>query len=111
MNDAIITYFGQRARVVCDRQCSKAWGVCSRPQLQLSEDEDDFAYLADGELGEAPADPGTYEGGIGKPLTPDAFPTKWCVRECERCAMSEPGQYEEELALPDFSVRCYNIPQ
>ena len=111
MNDAIITYFGQRARVICDRQCQKAWGIQNRPRVQLSEDEDDYAFLADGELGEAPINPGTYEGGIGKPLRPDKFPTKWCVRECERCAMSAPGEYEGDLAPKDFSARLYNMPQ
>lgn len=110
INNAIVTYFGQRMRVVCDRNCAKAWGINSRPRIELSNDEDDYAFLADGELGDAPEDPGTYEGGFGKPLSPDEFPNKWCVRECERCARSKPGEYEEDLLPIDLSKRDYNMP-
>lgn len=110
MNGTIITYFGQRMRVVCDRNCHKAWGIQNRPYVHLSDDKDDIAYLADSELGEAPVDPGTYEGRDAKPLSPDEFPNRWCVRECERCNKSAPGEYEEELAAIDFSQRRYNMP-
>lgn len=109
-NEAIITYFGQQAKVNCDRKCNKAWGINNRPKVQLSANEDDYAYLADGELGTAPVDPGTYEGGEAKPLSPDEFPTKWCVRECERSNMSEPGQYMLPLTIKRFDERRYNIP-
>lgn len=109
INETIVQYFGQPMRVKCDRQCGKAWGFNSRPSIQLSEDIDDIAWLADGELGEAPADPGTYEGGQGKPTTPDVFPTKWCVRECERCESSEYGEADKPLELKDWSQRQYNI--
>lgn len=105
----LITYFGQRAKVNCDRNCAKAWGRNTRPRVQLSDDEDDYAYLADGELGEAPADPETYEGGHAKPESPDQFPNKWCVRECERCAMSKPGEWMLPLEVPSFVERVYNI--
>jgi len=101
-NDATIIYFGQPARVNCDRQCNKAWGRNNRPTIQLSDDEDDFAYLADSELGEAPDDPGTYEGDEGKPTSADQFPNKWCIRECERCNMSKPGAFREPLDLMSF---------
>ena len=107
-----ITYFGQRTRVACDGNCAKAWGMNSRPRVQLSGNPDDYAWLADGELGDAPTDPGTYEGGHAKPLTvrgPEDM-NKWCVRECERCVMSEPGCADEPLELRDFSRRFYNIP-
>jgi hypothetical protein len=107
-NDAVITFFCQPARVVCDRQCHKAWGINNRPRVQLSDDPDDYAFLADDELGEAPADPGTYEGGDAKPLSPDEFPQKWCVRECERCAMSQPGEYHLPLVVRSFDQRRYN---
>lgn len=108
----IIVYFGQYTKVNCDRNCNKAWGINSRPKIPLSSvDEDDYFFLADNELGDAPADPGTYEGGQGKPTTPNLFPTKWCVRECERCVRSSPGEYMQPLALPDFSKRRYNITQ
>lgn len=109
-NEAIITYFGQKAKVACDRQCSKAWGTNNRPRVQLSDKEDDYASLADGELGDAPVDPGTYEGDQAKPHSPDEFPNKWCVRECERCAMSAPGEWMLPLGLPDYSKRVFNIP-
>jgi hypothetical protein len=111
MKEAIITFCSQKAKVACDENCKKAWGHNSRPKVQLSDNEDDFAFLADSELGEAPADPGTYEGGHGKPLSSDGFPNKWCVRECERCVMSNPGEYDLPLVLEDFSKRSYNINQ
>lgn len=107
---AIITFFGQTAKVDCDRNCAKAWGRSSRPKVQLSDDEDDFAYLADGELGDAPANPGTYEGDHAKPTSPDQFPNKWCVRECERCAMSKPGESDKPIAVPAFTMRRFNQP-
>lgn len=108
INEAMITYFDQPAKVVCDRKCHKAWGISSRPRVQLSDDEDDFEYRGDDELGTAPVDPGTYEGANAKPHSPDEFPNKWCVRECERCAMSKHGEYALPLVLPDFSKRVRN---
>lgn len=94
-------------RVACDELCNKAWGINGRPKVQLSDDIDDYAFLKDDELGEAPDDPGTYEGGQGKP-TMSAYPApnKWCVRECERCARLE---IDEPLKLPDFSKRYFNM--
>lgn len=109
-NDAIVTYFGQRMRVGCDRNCAKAWGINNRPKIEFSEDLDDYVFLADDELGDAPKDPGTYEGGQGKPSSPDDFPNKWCVRECERCAHSKVGEYEDDLLPIDLSKRHYNMP-
>lgn len=104
MNDGskIIQYFGQPMRVNCDRNCGKAWGICERPRIQPSDDEDDYYWLADQELGVAPDDPGTYEGGHAKPMTPRAFPNKWCVRQCERCI-------RDDDELLDFTKRIYNI--
>ena len=59
----LITYCGRKAILACDGKCEKAWGVSSRPKIQLSEiDEDDYCFLADDELGIAPEDPLTYEG-------------------------------------------------
>lgn len=108
--DNIITYFGQTARIICDENCTKAWGISTRPKEQLSEDYDDVVWLSDDELGDAPADPGTYEGGYGKPTHKKEIPNKWCVRECERCAMSKHGELDKPLSLPDYSVRHYNQP-
>ena len=108
-----ITFFGQAAKVACDGRCSKAWGINSRPSVQLSDDEDDFYWIPDGELPDAPADPGTTEGDHAKPLVVQsaADMNKWCVRECERCAMSDPGAADAPLKLRDFSQRRYNKPQ
>jgi hypothetical protein len=99
--------FGEPTIIGCDAQCSKAWGINNRPRHQLSEDHDDYAFLADGELGEAPEDPGTYEGGHAKPTHPDERLNKWCFRECERCASARAGQ---PLKYPNLLVRLYNIP-
>ena len=105
-----LTFAGQTATHACDGKCHKAWGINHRPSVQISDEEDDDAYLADGELGEAPIDPGTYEGGHAKPRAakgPEDI-NKWCTRECERSWMSEPGQPDAPPKLPDFSVRFYN---
>lgn len=104
----IIQYCGQPAKINCDRRCNKAWGINSRPKAQLSDDPDDYEFLADSELGEAPVDPGTYEGGQAKPLSPVLFPNRWCIRECERCAISKTGESELRLDLPTFFERRPN---
>lgn len=100
--------------VACDGRCDKAWGINGRPRVQLSPtDEDDYAWLADSELGAALADPGTYEGGHAKPsgVVGSEGMNKWCVRECERCVTSAPGESDRPLALRDFTRRVYNIPR
>ena len=108
MPEAIIKFFRQDAKVCCDGKCNKAWGINNRPKNQLSDDEDDYEFLADSELGDAPADPGTYEGGHAKPTAISQFPNKWCVRECERCNMSSVGESDEPLEVFDFSERRKN---
>lgn len=108
-----ITFCGQPAIVGCDAKCDKAWGINNRPKVEFDEDNpDDYAFLADSELGKAPEDPGTYEGGFGKPQLKSERLNKWCVRECERCEMSDPGAplSVESLKFSDFSKRVYNIP-
>lgn len=128
--DSIITYFGEHVKVVCDGNCKKAWGVNSRPRvykeipgkifgLQSDSEEanniypdnedidcENYAYLADCELHEAPIDPKTYECGHAKPTDLKQFPNKWCVRECER---SSKFKISEDVELKDFSKRFYNI--
>lgn len=105
-----ITFMGQRALVACDEQCDKAWGSHSRPKIYLDENnEDDWAWLADDELETAPENPDTYEGGEGKPLTKEKRLNKWCVRECERCYLSPPRQWDKPVKLRDFSKRFYNM--
>lgn len=100
--EKIITYFGQKAKVACDQKCNKAFGINSRPR-NLDENID-AEYLSDDELGEAPIDPGTYYGGDAKPVNKSQIPNKWCIRECERCAISEPGMIDSPLQLPDFRL-------
>lgn len=106
--EKIITYCGRSKKIACDEACHKAWGINHRPRIEFDEnDEDDYAFLADSELGEAPTDPGTYEGGDAKPISKAEIPNKWCVRECERCVMVA---LYEEVQLIDFNQRQYNMP-
>ena len=111
-----ITFCRQPATVACDENCDKAWGINSRPQRYLSGDpsepgisdreqdrrHDDYVYLADGDLGVAPSNPGTSEGFQYKPGPDEPKPNKWCVRECERCYMSDPGREDDPPVLPDL---------
>lgn len=110
--EKLINFCGQRAKVACDGRCDKAWGTNTRPLVLLGDgsDPDDFAWLSDDEVEDAPVDPGTYDGGHAKPVgaTSAKDMNKWCVGECERCAMSSPGMWDEPLALRDFSRRYYN---
>jgi hypothetical protein len=108
--EKLITYCGQKAKVACDERCNKAWGINQRPKVSLSEDVDDYAYLMDLELGIAPVNPGTTEGEHAKPTNNFEKMNKWCVRQCERSVMSEDGEWNEPLVLPDFSKRIYNKP-
>lgn len=99
------TFFGKPCILVCDANCAKAWGINNRPEIQLSDDEDDHVWLADHELGEAPVDPGTAEGDETKPTRPEDRLNKWCARECERGQVVEPN---EAFNLIDFNQRYYN---
>jgi len=103
-----ITYFGKNVILVCDGQCHKAWGNSQRPRTALShpQDDDNFAFLSDGELEEAPIDPGTYEGRDGKPRDLRDRLNKWCARECERSVIIRAN---EDFSLPDLSIRRFNI--
>ena len=49
-----ITFFGRPCTLACDTQCNKAFGIELRPTSPNSLDEDDYEWLADGELDEAP---------------------------------------------------------
>jgi hypothetical protein len=102
-----IQYSGKRCMVVCDHKCSKAWGINgNRPRINF-DDVDDHVWLADNEVDEeAPKNPGTYEGGQGKPFEP-TYHNKWCARQCERSNIVGVG---EEIACLDFSHRIYNQP-
>jgi len=106
-----IRAYGQPLLLGCDGKCNKAWGINNRPRNHFvpeSDDPDDYEYLADQELGEAPANPGTYEGGEGKPGHFLDKLNKWCFRECERgTTVDAPGTLDD-LELPDFSKRQPN---
>lgn len=106
-----IIYFGQKAIVACDGKCEKAWGSNNRTKRQLSDDEDNWVWLSDNELGLAPRETETYEGGEGKPRNRTEKLNKWCVRECERCYMSNPNEFDKSIVLKDFDERIYNIPK
>jgi len=103
-----IIYFGKKYILYCDANCKKAWGISNRPKNQLSNDEDDYEYLSDDELGKAPVDPGTYEGEFGKPCLKSERLNKWCARECERSDMVEIDKIDS-IKLIDFSKRIKNI--
>jgi len=101
-----VVYFDAPVTCACDMKCEKAWGLSTRPREQLSDDINDVVWLSDSELGEAPTDPGTYEGACAKPFHPKEH-NKWCVRECERLALAKHGTQPE---LVDWSARVYNQP-
>jgi hypothetical protein len=107
--ETTVLFAGQLAKVNCDERCEKAFGVSERPTHRLSKKEDDWEYLADHEVGEAPEDPGTSEGGHRKPINKQGIPNKWCIRECERCNMSRLGKHEEPLPIIDFTKRIHNL--
>lgn len=106
-----VRFCDQPMRIACDGRCDKAWGSNSRPKIQISANPDDYAWLSDDELGAAPADPGTSEGGHLKPIGVRSASdmNKWCVRECERLVCTRLGQHDGPLELRDLSVRFYNI--
>ncbi len=87
---------------VCDEKCEKAWGISNRMRIMLSDNEDDYEYPTDNELGIAPVKPGTWEGEDTKPTTESEKGNKWCVRECERSKMFD-GH------MNDFSKRVKNF--
>ena len=103
-----ITYCGESLICACDGLCEKAWGLNNRKHESLSKDDSDIVWLADIELGTAPINPGTSEGGQLKPLWHPTKHNKWCVRECERSELFEPGV---AIVLPDWSKRVYNMKQ
>jgi hypothetical protein len=103
-----ILYCGQATVLACDGKCEKAWGLDTRPHVDLDpENPDDFYFLSDAELGQAPDDPGTEEGGHRKPQSPEQkLESKWCARQCERSTLARPGK---SIVLPDLSKHLYNI--
>lgn len=104
-----IIFFGQAAAVGCDEKCHKVWGMSNRPKKQLSDNPDDWEYLPDIHLPDAAPPPETYEGGCGKPERDEDKLNKWCVRECERCTMTNPDG--EMVKIIDLSKPVRNIKQ
>lgn len=60
-----IVFAGLPTFVACDGRCDKAWGLNGRPGR-----DDTHLGEADGALGLAPSEPGTWEGGDTKPSSP-----------------------------------------
>lgn len=105
-----IIYFRKKMILACDKKCDKAWGISKRKNILLDiEDEDDIAFLSDNELGVAPLNPGTYEGGDGKPIDECELLNKWCCRECERSSLFNIDEEDIDKKLKDFSNRLYSI--
>lgn len=101
-----INFFDEQNQISCDELCDKAWGINSRPKIQLSEDdEDDYCFLADSELEIAPSQSSFWEGGDNKPICEKDKHNKWCVRECERATITD---LDESPVFKDFSQRQYN---
>lgn len=112
-----VLYFGRPHVLACDGRCDKAWGLNGRPRAfpdgaLKRPDDDDYVLWADGQLGTAPTDPGTYEGFQGKPDPEHKLRSKWCARECERSVMAEiRGGEMPSIRPPDMSVPQYNRDQ
>lgn len=110
-----ILFCGNETIMACDGRCDKAWGINGRPKVMLSENEDDYVYKPDSELGTAPG-PGETdcleEGGHLKPsatpITDARLMNKWCARECERSSMFDPGK---PVLLRDLDHPEPNIPR
>lgn len=102
--------FRKEQTLACDGNCQKAFGLMFRPKEEFDpSDGDDYAFLADDELGEAPSNPLCWEGGHGKPenVTSGEDMNKWCSRACERSKITELGK---PIELHDFSKRLFNQP-
>jgi hypothetical protein len=91
----VIRYVGREVVVACDAKCYKAWGKQKRPVMSRFGDGSPRSFVLDGDLGMAPKDPRTAEGPDSKPRHAEDRLNRWCVRECERCAMfGEFGRFE-----------------
>lgn len=107
-----ILFFGNECLLICDGKCHKAFGLNNRPRINYDKDNpDDYAFLPDKGVDEAPDDPGTYEGGHSKPPNPD-YMNKWCARACERGRIVNIPQRNRIVSfdLPTFNKLRYNIP-
>ena len=96
MHTKSITFLGRPVVLACDGNCNKAWGMQNRPTVAKADSN--RRWCLDAELGYAPDDPGTSEGGDVKPAGPRDM-NKWCARECERSSLYGPN---EEIILKSF---------
>jgi hypothetical protein len=109
-----IVFLGHACVLICDGSCDKAWGMQARPRRMLSEDEDDYVYLPDRELGTAPG-PGKTEiceeGGDRKPSAKPLFAehsqlmNRWCARQCERARMLRADEVLPDMDCPESNIK------
>lgn len=104
-----VMFGGQPVLLRCDGRCDKAFGISGRPHRQLSDDPDDYVFLADDAVGVAPPPGETADLSEGEDLKPSAVPltdpsrmNKWCARACERAGLNDEP--------PDMSRPKPNIP-
>lgn len=87
----------------CDKLCDRSYGRSSRPQVQYSDNPDDWAWLADHEIPEK----ATEEG---KPRGMSQYLDAAACRDCERKVSVDSALDLVNIQLPDFSRRVANIP-
>ena len=107
-----ITYYGAPAKVGCDEKCNKAWGINNRPRVYLDISETQIFGLEGTSIYpdiEDDINVDNYENDDAKPTCKSEMGNRWCVRECERCQMSEYGKHNEPLKIKDFNQRFYNM--
>lgn len=98
-----IRYFGADCYLICDGNCNKAWGLVSRPRIQLEGRE---YWVSDAEFEHAPMNPQTYEGSDGKPvITCSMDMNKWCARACERSRIVPVEEFTDDIELPNWDER------
>lgn len=106
------TFEAERLVSFCDGKCDKAFGTMERPKVHLSPTEyDDYAFLADDEVGIAPRS-GVWDGGQGKPIdgeNPEQnWLNKWCIRSCERYQEAKIGE-PIDLSINILAERACNM--
>lgn len=108
-----IRFFGAEQNLSCDGRCDKAFGINGRPRIMFSADPDDHVFKGDSEVGTAPPPGQTVGIAEGECLKPSATPlsdpavmNKWCVRECERSALTS---LDEPIELPNMDAPTPNL--
>jgi len=102
---------GFRCTVICDAKCHKAWGIRNRPHVQLSDNPKDIAWLADDELGDAPANISHHV--LHKPQSPHERLNLWCIDHCERRTLVLDVILNSgvDFELRDWTRRNYNLAE